>query len=118
MLYEKMASPPEPGTPLESLMLLVWRARQDIELAKVRVLTESILAAPLEGEALEKATKTVNKAWGEFVDELFPFRKGSRREGDTSAMKHFIREAAMGPLKVTPLVPLTRGKSQLKAKSR
>jgi len=112
MLYEMMTEPPAPGTPLESVMLLVWRARQDIELQKTRAVVQAIMSAA--SDAVEEANKNFEKVWKDLLDEMYPFQKNSRHKGDTSAMAFLKREIAKGPLTVTPLQPVGRARSKLR----
>jgi len=111
MYYEMLTEPPAPGTPLESLMLLVWRARQDIELQKTRAIVQSVIAAASEGE---EANKNLKEAWQDLLDEIYPFQKGHRKSADSAAMEFLRREVARGPMKVFPLQPVGRVKSKMR----
>jgi len=115
MIYDTLREPPKPGTPLESLMLLVWRMRQDIEVQKTRVLAEAIIAA---ASGTDEANKRLQEAWSQYVDDAYPFKRGRRVRADQAAMEYFKREAAKGPLRVVPLQPLTRAKSRLSSRKR
>lgn len=112
LIYETLTGPPTPGTPMESLMLIVWRMRQDIRMNETRVIIQSILAAA--PEAGEQAGKSMQEAWKDYTEEIFPFQRGQRRGADDAAITYLKREAARGPLKVTPLQGLSKGKSRLK----
>lgn len=116
MLYDKMVEPPAPGTPLESVMLLVWRMRQDIEFYRTRVIVNAVLAAASQGENVEAANKEMQNAWQDFLDEVFPYQKGQRVRTDQAAIEFLKREVAKGPLKVTPLQPVGRAASKLKTR--
>jgi hypothetical protein len=113
MFYEMLSEPPTPGTPLESLMLLVWRARQDIELYKTRAIVVAIQTAALEGEGSDKQ---LQDAWKELLDEMYPFQKGKRVLADKTAMDFLKQESSRGPLIVTPLQPLGHVHSKLKTR--
>jgi hypothetical protein len=116
-MYEKMASPPEPGTLMESLILLVWRARQEIQMQQTRALVHAVTAAAA-GEGNEKeATDQLHKAWSDYLDELFPFQKGKRSNADNAAMGALQRELKRGPLSVTPLRSLSGGSKLRKRRS-
>lgn len=95
-------------------MLLVWRMRQDIRMYEHRVLVQAVLAtAPADTD--EKTWKTVQEAWKDYDEELFPFQRGKRRTEDKAAIDYLKREVGRGPLTVTPLQPLTsKGRSRLK----
>lgn len=111
LLYDLLDSPPKPGTPLESLMLLVWQYRQTIRLHETRAIVQSVLAAQGDSQELQKAAQS---AWESFMDELLPYQRGQRKRHDQAAIDYLKQEAARGPLKVTPLVPLHRPKSKLR----
>ena len=113
MLYEMLSEPPAPGTPLESLMLLVWRTRQDVELQKTRAIVQAVLAAAADSG--ESANKQLKESWQDLLDEMFPFQKGSRKHADQTAMDFLKREVAKGPLRVLPLQPVGRARSKLRA---
>lgn len=113
LIFETLSEPPKPGTPLESLMLLVWRMRQDVRQYETRALVHAILAAAPEAD--EKTHKNMQDAWKDYTEELFPFQRGQRRNENEAAVDYLKREVARGPLKVTPLQTLgTRAKSRLK----
>lgn len=114
LLYELTAAPPEPGTIMESLLLLVWRARQEIRFQETRSVVQAVLAASV-GEGGEKeASEQLEKSWEQYLDEMYPYQRGTRKRADDSAMEVLLSEASKGPLVVTPLVPLTKGKSKLR----
>jgi hypothetical protein len=111
MIYEMMAEPPKPGTPLESLMLLVWRARQDIKMQETRAVVQATLAAGAEGEQ-----KYMEQVWQDYLDEMYPFLRGRKKKGDEAAMTYFKKVSDEGPLYVKPLAPLTQVRSKLRTR--
>lgn len=111
MLYDLQKVPPKPGTPLESLMLLVWQMRQTIRLQETRAIVQAILAAGSEDQGMHKAAEEV---WNKYTDELMPYQRGIRKKQDQSAIDFLKKEAARGPLKVTPLVPLHKPRSKMR----
>jgi hypothetical protein len=111
-----MTGPPEPGSPLESLILLVWMARQEIRMQETRSVVQAVLAASAEGDSVKAASEQLQKTWEAYLDELFPFQRGLRKSGDKAAMEFFVKEALKGPLVVTPLVPLTKVRSKLRTR--
>ena len=113
MLYDKMVEPPAPGTPLESLMLLVWRMRQDIELQKVRAVVSAVIASNSEAEG---AAKDMKDAWDDLLDEMYPHQRGQRVKSDQAALDFLKKEAERGWLKVTPLQPVGKVQSKLKTR--
>lgn len=115
-MYDKLTEPPAPGTPLESVMLLVWRMRQDIEFQKSRVLVDAIVASAAQGDAISKANQELQEAWQDFLDEFYPYQKGQRVRTDQAAIEFLKQEVAKGPLKVTPLQPVGKAVSKLKTR--
>jgi hypothetical protein len=111
LLYDTLRAPPKPGTPLESLMLLVWHMRQTIQLPETRDIVQAITAAQSEDQGLQKAIK---ESWESFVDELMPYQRGTRKRQDQSAIDFLKKEVARGPLKVIPLVSLRKPRSKLR----
>ena len=79
MLYDLAAAPPEPGSLLESIFLLIATRRREAELFK----TEAIVAA-IVGTAAEDM-EVVEKALTNFKNTMFPFleaERGKREEHD------------------------------------
>lgn len=113
-MYDLMSEPPKPGTPLESLMLLVWRMRQDIEVQKTKAIVQAIVASASDNT--EDANKNLQNAWDQYLDEAYPFKRGRREKADQLAIEYLKREAARGPLRVVPLQPLTKAKSRLRSR--
>jgi len=115
-MYDKLVEPPAPGTPLESVMLLVWRMRQDIEFHRTRVMVNATLAAAAQGDNIQTANKELQNAWQDFLDEVYPYQKGQRVKTDDAAIEFLKREVAKGPLTVTPLQPVGKASSKLKTR--
>ena len=107
-MYEMMGEPPPPGSPVESVMLLVWRMRQDRDYNATRALVQAAID-PDQG-------KSTQDAWAEFSDAFYPYLKAQKKKGDKAAIDFLMREVARGPLKIIPLVPLV--KSRLHGKRR
>lgn len=113
VLYELLDKPPKPGTPLESLILMVWQMREMIRLRETRAITQAILSAGSEREEMHKAAMD---AWDNFVDEFMPYQRGKRKRQDHTAVNFLKEEVARGPLRVVPLVQLGKPRSRLKSK--
>jgi hypothetical protein len=113
LLYDLLGKPPKPGTPLESLILMVWQYRQTIRLHETRSIVQAVLASGTDNQELQKAAQS---AWETFMDELLPYQRGQRKRNDKAALDYLKREVARGPLRVIPLVPLKSPRSRLKAK--
>jgi len=115
-MYDKLHEPPAPGTPLESVMLLVWRMRQDIEFQRTRVTINAILASAAQGDNVQAANKELQDAWQDYLDESYPYQKGQRTKTDSAAIEFLKQEVAKGPLTVTPLQPVGKASSKLKTR--
>jgi len=113
MVYDMLTEAPAPGTPMESLMMMVWRMRQDVLMSQTRALVQAVCAAASEGE---DANKNLQTAWTDYVEELFPFRRGQTKKADVAAIDYLKQEVAKGPLRVIPLQPVGRATSKLKAR--
>jgi hypothetical protein len=112
-LYEKATNLPEPGTPLESLFLLVWRSRQDIRLMETRAVVQALMASNSESK---DAQKNLLDAWTDYSNELFPFQRGTKRRSDDAEMSFFKKETKGKSFRVIPLAPVGRIKSRVKRK--
>lgn len=111
MVYDMLAVPPAPGTPMESLMMMVWRMRQDVKHSETRAIIQALIATASEGEG---ANKNMQNAWTEYTEELFPFKRGLKKRSDQAAIDYLKREVAKGPLRVVPLQPLGKARSRMK----
>jgi ABC-type enterochelin transport system ATPase subunit len=106
LLYDKLAEPPIPGTMLESLMLLVWKARQDIRLYETKAMLNAIMIS--NQPAKDELNKLLQESWDAYIDTLYPYSKGKSKTQDQKAIEFMQQEIKRGPLKVTPLEPLTK----------
>jgi hypothetical protein len=106
MAYEMMSEPPTPGTLMESLMLLVWRMRQDVELQRTRALANAIIVSSQQGDSNDKILR---ESWTAYRDALLPYQKVMTETQDQKAMDFLKREVARGPIKVQPLQSLSQG---------
>jgi hypothetical protein len=100
-----MSEPPVPGSPMESLMLLVWRARQDVQLQGMRSLVNAIIVAAQPER--QDADKTLGDVWNDFRNAMFPYMKIAAQNQDQAALDYLRKEVARGPLRIKPLAPLT-----------
>jgi len=91
-------------------------ARQEIRMQETRAVVQAVLAASAEGDNVKAASDQLQKTWDAYLDELFPFQRGLRKSSDRAAMEFFVKEALKGPLRVTPLVPLTKVRSKLRTR--
>lgn len=106
MAYEMMAEPPTPGTLMESLMLLVWRMRQDVEFQRTRVLANAIIVSAQQGGENDKILR---ESWEAYRGALLPYQKAMTETQDKKAMDFLRREISAGPLKVIPMQSLNQG---------
>lgn len=107
---------PSPGTPLESLMLMVWRMRQDIRMTETRAVINAIIVA--SQPASTGGDKALKDSWKEFVQELLPFLQKNEKTQDQLAIEFLKREVKKGPLKVLPLEPVYKGARQHRRRSK
>lgn len=103
MVYDMQGEPPPPGSPLESVLILVWQMRQEIEYHSTRALVQAAVDAGDDG-------KSVQDAWKDFTDAFFPHIKGKRDMGDKAALAMLMKEVQQGGLRVKPLMPLVKSK--------
>lgn len=92
-MYELADRPPKAGSLKEALLLSVWLKRQEIELAKWRVVAQGAANA-----------KEVGTVYGELVEAVFPFAKGFKRESDKKLVEMMKKEIAKGPIVFRPLL--------------
>ena len=96
MLYDLADSPPEPGTLLESLFMMITKRRLEAEYLGTRLLMEATLAPHMEKNKLSDANKM-------YLASMFPhiFKDTKKKDDEAKdAMKHWV---ARGPMKVTAL---------------
>lgn len=102
VMYDTCKRQPPPGSPVESLFILVWWMRRDIDYYMVRVMVQSAVD-PDKG-------KSTTDAWKDFTEYFYPYLKGQRREHDHQALGSLMREVKKGQLTVRPLMPLVKSK--------
>lgn len=61
MFYEKLYEPPEPGTLVEMLCLIIWKARQALNLAESRAQAQAALGGKEAIEAFSDYRDLVNR---------------------------------------------------------
>ena len=89
MFYEKLSKPPEPGTLVEMLCLILWKARQAIDLAEARAQAQAALGGK---EAIE--------AFNEYRDMMNRVEREDRNKKMAQALEGMKYIKA---IKVTPL---------------
>lgn len=93
---------PPPGSPLESLFLLVWRMRQDIEFYHHQAIVQAV-SSPEDGKA-------ITDAWGRYTNAMFPYQQAELARADKAAMDALRRAVAGGPLSVRPAGTLVKSR--------
>lgn len=86
MLYDLAQTPPEQGSLLESLFLVLTKRRQEQQFLALRVLVEATLAPHLEGKS------KISETFSDFVDAMFPYLEG---EKDSSTSTENLMQAAL-----------------------
>lgn len=102
VMYDTAKRHPPPGSPLESMFILVWWMRRDIDYYLARTMVQSAID-PDEG-------KSTSEAWKEFTEHFYPYLKGQRKRHDQAAMGALMKEVKKGFMAVRPLVPLVKSK--------
>ena len=104
ILYERTTRPPEPGSPMEMVHLLVWKMRQNIEFHKSRATMQALLS--LKGAE----DKTILAAFDDLKEAFFPFDKNEKKSEIQSLKNEMLREINRGPLAITVLADPNRKK--------
>jgi hypothetical protein len=102
-MYDMMMEPPPPGSPLESVFILVWQMREDAEYYRIRAIVQAAMDIKDDGKAAQDAFK-------EFADHFFPYLAGEQKRGDKAALQYLMKEIKKGGLAVRPLEPLMKSK--------
>jgi len=97
MLYDLVPEPPEPGSLLESVFLLISLRRREAELYQ----TESIVAA-IAAAAVEGGADIIENALNTYKDTLFPFLAGEKVRKDDESRK-ILEHWAKQVFRVKPL---------------
>jgi len=97
MLYDLATSPPEPGSLLESIFLLIATRRREAELFQTEAIVASVVGSAKDNmEGIEKALLN-------YKNTMFPFleaEKGKRSELAKAALKQWASHVAF---RVKPL---------------
>jgi hypothetical protein len=91
MLYDLAATPPEPGSLLESVFLLVSLRRREAELYSTEVLMNAIVLAGSGGNDYS----LLDDAFRAYKDALFPFIEAERLRVDKEtreALEHWSKQ--------------------------
>lgn len=102
IVFDRMDRLPDAGSPMEILMLVLWRMRQNIDFQKNRAL----LTALLNQQGAEP--KNIEAAFKDLRTAFFPFEKTERESEISTLKKAMERELARGALSVKPMMDLTK----------
>jgi len=105
ILYEKAMKLPETGSPMETLFILLWKMKQDIEFQKVRTLVQGLYSLQPTSE-----DKSVQDAFEDFRKAFQPFTEKRKDEEKQDLRAALLREVSKGPIRVTVQEDFTRRK--------
>ena len=97
MLYEKTVQIPEPGSLLESILLLVILRRREAELCQTEALVTAAAAAHTGQYDL------ISKTFKSYKNALLPFLETEKKKTEDEIKKALNQWIEGGPLKVRPL---------------
>lgn len=97
MLYDLAAAPPEPGSLLESIFLLIATRRREAELFQTEAIVAAVVGTASENmEGIEEALLAYKKTMFPFLEKV----KGDRAEMAKKALEQWTAHTAF---KVKPL---------------
>jgi len=102
ILFDRFKGMPENGSPMETLFLVLWRMRQQVDFQKSRVLVQALM----NQQGAEP--KHIEEAFEDLRESFFPFEQAKRDEEIKDLKKVMHRELARGPMSVKPMVDMTR----------
>lgn len=82
MIYDQASGPPSPGSPLESVFVLLAKRRQETEYYKTKLMVAAQVAAHAE-----EGGKLLSKAWEDYREAMFPFLTKKKTDEDVDAKK-------------------------------
>lgn len=97
MLYELHGRPPEPGSLLESVFVMIAKRRQEAEFYK----TKALIAASL-ADKVEDGGRILNEAVDLYRDSLFPYLASETTKRDRLTKK-LLKQWTSKMLKIRPL---------------
>lgn len=96
MLYNLAEGPPEPGTLLESVFLLVTKRRMEAQYLGVRAVMEAVLRPHTEQNTLDDAHKM-------YISSMFPHIERDKERRDKASKEAMKNWVGRGPLTVRAL---------------
>ena len=120
MLYDLAQVPPETGSLLESVFLVLTKRRQEQEFLRTRVLVEATLAPHLEGDS------KISDTFSDYMNAMFPYLKHQKDEKEDLMRQALKQWTGHRAFKVKPLwqakekparfrSSLARGREKVKA---
>lgn len=97
MLYQLAPEPPEPGTLLESVFLILTKMGQEEKFLQSRLMVEAILRPMAEN------SQGLQDAFRDYQDVIFPFLARGREDEKEKMRKAAKSWTAQGPMRVRPL---------------
>lgn len=97
MLYDLAQAPPEQGSLLESVFLVLTKRRQEQEFLKARVMVEATLAPHLEGKS--KISDTFN----DYMNAMFPYLAQQKSTQEDEMHQTLKKWTAGRAFKIKPL---------------
>ena len=99
-MYEKTSSPPKAGSLRDALFLHVWLRRQEIEVAKSKILAQGL--ADVVAASGGKSENIVS-VFKEFTAAIFPFSAKAQTTTDQVLIEKMKKEADKGPIMFSPI---------------
>ena len=95
ILYDKAKKPPQAGSLMEIVFILLWRMRQEIEFQRTRSIVQAVILAGAEN------SEDISKAFQVFTDASFPYQPAKEKEEKLSMKQVLDKEVSKGPLSLT-----------------
>lgn len=109
MLYDLANGPPEPGSLLESIFLLISLRRRESELFQTEAIITAVLAA---GSSAENRFEPVEGALKAYRDAVFPFLENEKVKRSEMAKKALEQWTSHKAFRVRPLWTAQSGGSK------
>lgn len=82
MLYDQSMTLPHPGSPLESIFILLAKRQKETEYYQTKLTVAASLAPHSE-----EGAKMLTEAWDSYRESIFPFLAGQKVKKDVEAKK-------------------------------
>lgn len=109
MLYDLASGPPDPGTLLESLLLLVTKKRQEARFLEMRALMEAFFRPHTKEDTFSEALK-------DYVNALFPYVAGERADRKKKEQATLKDWTSVGAFTVKPMGMPTDQRKKLQSR--